>query len=649
MFKKVLIANRGEIACRVIRSLADLGIESVAVYTDHDRGAKHVLLADVSVRVDDYLDSTALVAAALESGAEAIHPGYGFLSENVDFARACAAAGIVFIGPSIHAIEAMGDKIRAKAHVTARGVAVTPGAGETGMTDDQLIAAAAGVGYPLLIKPSGGGGGKGMTVVEAAAELPEALVASRRVATRAFGDDTLLLERLIATPRHIEVQVLADAHGHVIHLGERECYLQRRHQKVVEEAPSPLLDEATRAAIGEAACEVARSVDYVGAGTVEFLVSDAAPGEFFFMEMNTRLQVEHPVTELVTGIDLVAWQLRIAAGEHLTLTQDDVRLTGHAIEVRLYAEDPAAGFLPTSGTVLSLHEPDGVGVRVDSALLPGLTIVTHYDPMLAKIIAWGENRDQALSRIDRALAETTVLGLRTNQAFLRSLVTDEDVRAGRLDTGLIERKLAGLTAPVSDSAAMATAALLEHAARWADGSPWSKPSGWRVGAPRASRYVIGDSTVHVLGAPSDALVDGAPARLRHDPTTATIEFNGASVTYRWARDGDTIWLAHDGRSWDLPVRGREQLLAEHRSSLSRVAGAVSPDVRSVMPGTVVSVSVTSGESVRAGQPLLALEAMKMEHALLAPIDGIVTLSVALGDQVGLNQLVARIHTNEGAP
>ena len=648
MFERVLIANRGEIACRVIRTLAELGIDSVAAYTEPDRHAKHVLLADVSVRVHDYLDSAELVAAAVRTGAQAIHPGYGFLSENVGFARECVAAGIVFIGPGIHAIEVMGDKIRAKAHVAARGVAVTPGAGEAGMTDDQLIAAAVGVGYPLLIKPSGGGGGKGMTVVNAPAELPVALAAARRVATHAFGDDTLLLERLIATPRHIEVQVLADSYGRVIHLGERECSLQRRHQKVVEEAPSPLLDDATRAAVGEAACEVARSVDYVGAGTVEFLISDAAPGEFFFMEMNTRLQVEHPVTELVTGIDLVAWQLRIASGEHLDLNQDDVHLTGHAVEVRLYAEDPGAGFLPSSGTVLVLHEPAGVGIRVDSALLPGLTVGTHYDPMLAKIIAWGADRDQALNRIERALVDTTVLGLRTNQAFLISLVTDEDVRAGRLDTGLIQRRLSGLETPVIDSAAIATAALLEHAARWAAGGLWTRPSGWRIGAPHASRYVIGDSTVQVLGAPDDALVDGMPARLRHDSTTATIELDGASTTYRWARDGDTIWLAHRGVSWNLPIRRREELLAEHRSTLSRVAGAISPDVRSVMPGTVVSVSVTSGDSVHAGQPLLALEAMKMEHALLAPLDGIVTLSVALGDQVGRNQLVARIHANEGA-
>ena len=647
MFSRVLIANRGEIACRVIRTLQDLGVDSVAVYTEADREAKHVLLADLSVRVDDYLDSAALVAAALATDAHAIHPGYGFLSENADFARACAAAGVVFIGPGVDAIEIMGDKIRAKAHVAARGVPVIPGAGDTGMTDAQLIEVAAGVGFPLLIKPSGGGGGKGMTVVEVADELPEALVTSRRVAAQAFGDSTLLLERLVTAPRHIEVQVLADAHGRVIQLGERECSLQRRHQKVVEEAPSPLIDEATRAAIGEAACEVARSVDYRGVGTVEFLVSDAAPGEFFFMEMNTRLQVEHPVTELVTGIDLVAWQLRIAAGEQLTLTQDDVRLTGHAIEARLYAEDPAAGFLPTSGTVLALHEPDGEGVRVDSALLDGFTIGTSYDPMLAKIIAWGADREQALARIEQALKETVVLGLRTNQSFLLSLVTDPEVRTGRLDTGLVERILARVGPPAPDAATIATAALLEHDSRWRPGGPWEQPSGWRVGEPRPSRYVIGDAVVAVLGEPRSATIDGVAAGLRNDATTATVEFAGRSFTSRWARDGDVIWLARAGTTWDLPVRSREELLAEHRSRLSRVEGAVLPEVRSAMPGTVVSVAVASGDAVVAGQPLLALEAMKMEHLLIAPLDGVVTLSVGIGDQVRLNQVVARIQADEG--
>ncbi|WP_425483071.1 acetyl-CoA carboxylase biotin carboxylase subunit, partial [Cellulomonas septica] len=449
LFGSVLVANRGEIACRVIATLRRLGIRSVAVYSDADRDARHVALADTAVRLGpaepraSYLDVDAVVRAARVAGADAVHPGYGFLSENADLARACADAGIVFVGPGVRALDVMGDKVRAKDHVVAAGVPVIPGVALAGMTDDEAVAAAGRLGFPVLVKPSAGGGGKGMTVVRRADDLADALVAARRVAAAAFGDDTLLVERLVTTPRHIEVQVLADAHGHVVHLGERECSLQRRHQKVVEEAPSPLLDEATRARIAAAACDVARSVDYVGAGTVEFLVSDEAPTEFFFMEMNTRLQVEHPVTELVTGLDLVEQQLRVAAGEPLAFAQDDVRLHGHAVEARVYAEDPSRDFLPTTGTVLVLDEPACEGVRVDSALLPGLEIGTTYDPMLAKVVAHGADRAEALRRLDAALAGTVVLGVRTNVGFLRRVLADPDVRAGRLDTGLLGRLLPG--------------------------------------------------------------------------------------------------------------------------------------------------------------------------------------------------------------
>ncbi len=442
MFSSVLVANRGEIAVRVIRTLRALGIRAVAIYSDADAGARHVRDADLAIRVgpapaaDSYLNAGRVLAAAREAGADAIHPGYGFLSENAAFARACAAAGFVFIGPPPAAIEAMGDKIRAKETVAAAGVPVVPGAGRPGLSDQDLIDALNGAGFPLLVKPSAGGGGKGMRVVRSAADLPAALGAARREALAAFGDETLLVERYVKRPRHIEIQVLGDSHGNVIHLGERECSLQRRHQKIIEEAPSPLLDDRMRAAMGVAAVEAARSVGYTGAGTVEFIVSGSAPQEYFFLEMNTRLQVEHPVTEFVTGLDLVELQLRVAAGEPLPLRQDQVRLTGHAVEARVSAEDPARGFLPTGGTVLALREPDLPYVRVDSGLAQGVPVATAYDPMLAKVIAYGQDRATALRRLDAALAGTTVLGVTTNIAFLRTLLRDPDVAAGRLDTAL---------------------------------------------------------------------------------------------------------------------------------------------------------------------------------------------------------------------
>ncbi len=451
-FTTVLVANRGEIAVRIMRTLRAMGIRAAAVHSDADADARHVRDADVAVRIgpapaaESYLRIDRVIEAALAVKAEALHPGYGFLSENPALPAACAEAGIVFVGPPPSAIEAMGDKIRAKAMMAAAGVRVVPGAGDAGMSDEELVAAADAVGFPLLIKPSAGGGGKGMRLVESPSALPAELAAARREALGAFGDATLLLERFVERPRHIEVQVLADTHGTVVHLGERECSLQRRHQKIVEEAPSPLLDDEQRAALGAQAVAAARACGYVNAGTVEFIVSGLDPDAAYFMEMNTRLQVEHPVTELVWGVDLVELQLRIAAGQALPFAQSDLAPSGHAIEARVYAEDPVAGFLPSSGTVLSLAEPSGPDVRVDSGLLPGAEIGTTYDPLLAKVIARGADRDEALRRLDDALADTTILGLATNIGLVRGLLADEDVRAGRLDTGLVERVAPALTA-----------------------------------------------------------------------------------------------------------------------------------------------------------------------------------------------------------
>ena len=663
--RTVLVANRGEIACRIIGTLKAQGIRSVAVYSDADRYARHVTMADVAVRLGpapaqaSYLNIEAVVAAAVQAGADAVHPGYGFLSENADFARALDAAGITFVGPGVEALDLMGDKIRAKTHVKASGVPVIAGIAEPGLTDEQLITAAADVGYPLLIKPSAGGGGKGMHVVERPDDLADTLVTARRVAAAAFGDDTLFLERYLASPRHIEVQVLADQHGSVIHLGERECSLQRRHQKVIEEAPSALLDETTRARIGEAACQVARSVGYVGAGTIEFLVSNDAPTDFFFMEMNTRLQVEHPVTELVTGIDLVEWQLRIAAGEPLSMAQEDIRLTGHAVEARVYAESPARGFLPTTGGALLLEEPAGEGIRVDSSLVEGLQVASNYDPMLSKVIAWGADRAEALARLDGALAATTVLGIQTNIDYLRQLIADPEVQAGDLDTGLIERRLPTIRFRTADDALLAVAALTVHSGVNRGKSAWHG-DGWRLGPHVPSRYRFAISATEQVDVRVSGPVDAATIAIGDGPsqpagliwldeTTASVDFGGSVRSYRVARDQGTVWVGDHGFAIDLKLVSRSEQLAAQLNAITRVAGAADPDLRSPMPGTVVAVHVASGDIVTVGQTLLAVEAMKMEHKLVATLDGTVSITVKPADLVKLDQVVASITPHNAAP
>ena len=655
-FDTVLVANRGEIAARVIRTLRELGIRSVAVFSDADAGARHVAEADVAVGIgpaparQSYLNIDAVVAAAKRTGAQAVHPGYGFLSENPQFAAALQAAGIVFIGPGAAAIQTMGDKIAAKAAVSAFGVPVVPGVSRPGLTDADLIAGADEVGYPVLVKPSAGGGGKGMRVVHQPAELPAALASARREAASAFGDDTLFLERFVLNPRHIEVQVLADGYGNVVHLGERECSLQRRHQKVIEEAPSPLLDPATRARIGAAACDTARSVDYTGAGTVEFIVSADRPDEFFFMEMNTRLQVEHPVTEMVTGIDLVEQQVRIAAGEKLPIGQDDITMQGHAIEARVYAEDPARGFLPTGGEVIDLAEPDGLSVRVDSGLAPGMVIGSEYDPMLAKVIAHGDDRAAALRALDRALADTAVLGVTTNIEFLRFLLADPDVVAGRLDTGLLDRRTPDyVPAQHGDEELIAAAAY-----KWLRGWPaplgdlWDVPSGWRMGerAPTTFRLRAGERTDHVylIGAPSAATAraeDGETHSLTAslDGDRLAVTLDGLRTEYLVAATNHGIWLSGGGRTAmveevrEAPVRPDD----EHSGDA---------ELTSPMPGSVVAVGVQDGQSVQAGAVVVTVEAMKMEHALAAPVDGVVELLVAPGDQVKVGQPLARITASQ---
>ncbi|WP_432826499.1 acetyl/propionyl/methylcrotonyl-CoA carboxylase subunit alpha [Dactylosporangium sp. CA-092794] len=638
MFGTVLVANRGEIAVRVLRTLRRLGIRSVAVHSDADTHAAHVAAADLAVRIgpaaaaESYLSIERIVAAAVATGAEAIHPGYGFLSENTAFAAACDAAGIVFIGPPAAAIAAMGDKIRAKQTVAKAGVPVVPGSDGAALSDDELASVAAETGFPVLLKPSAGGGGKGMREVHRAEDLPAAIASARREARGSFGDDTLLVERLVTNPRHIEIQVMADGHGNVVHLGERECSLQRRHQKIVEEAPSPLLTGRQRAAMGAAACDAARAVGYVGAGTVEFIVAGDRPDDWFFMEMNTRLQVEHPVTEEVYGVDLVELQLRVAAGQPEPWPAE-FRPQGHAVEVRVYAEDPAAGFLPTGGRILALREPHGLpGIRVDSGIREGDEVGSAYDPMLAKIIAHGADRTEALRRLDAALGRTVVLGLGTNVGFLRALLADPDVRAGNLDTGLVGRRLESLVrrgVPPDVLGAATGLGLWRLEPQGGDPDPvvdpFDIPGGWRIGEPAWTTWrltVAGAATYEVRhrgrAADAEITIDGSEViRIATTPAGRHRQ-DGVTRSYEIAHDPDgTLWLGRDGLAW--AIRQHEALADPDQA----VAGTGGPVV-SPMPGTVTVLAVAEGESVTAGQTLAVVEAMKMEHVLTAPIDGTVT-------------------------
>ncbi|MGO2037258.1 MAG: acetyl-CoA carboxylase biotin carboxylase subunit [Brevibacterium sp.] len=684
MFNTVLIANRGEIALRVIRTCRRLGIRTVAVYSDADAHAAHVKAADTAVHLgpaaasESYLRIDKVIAAARATGAEAIHPGYGFLSENADFSAACDDAGIVFLGPGTHAIRTMGDKITAKNAVSQRGVPLVPGTKDADMSNESLVAAAADIGFPVLIKPSAGGGGKGMHSVYEPADLPAALETARREAASSFGDDTLFLERLVATPRHIEVQVMADAHGNVIHLGERECSLQRRHQKVIEEAPSALLDEATRARIGQAACETAKSVGYVGAGTVEFIVGADRPEEFFFMEMNTRLQVEHPVTEEVTGVDLVELQLRVGAGEVLPLAQDDITMTGHAIEARIYAEDPSRGFLPTGGRALDVVFPSGEGIRVDAGLEAGQQVASDYDPMIAKLIVHAPDRTAALKRLDAALAASAVPGIVTNIDFLRTLATDSRVISGELDTSLIDNlgedrlahtasevdvqvAAAAVIATLGRAGAEITGAVttrdLAGAAGGGSASAWGRPTGFRTSRPEfrptvrldyagAGEMTVDDGDEVEYGpAPAADLAPGVEVSARAGSVTVDdsgqwhVVLDGIQHTARVFSD------ASERRLWISSDRGIYAFTRPQADS-SLTPGLGGAEVLAPMPGTVVAIHVESGDHVEAGAPIVVIEAMKMEHVLTAPATGIVTVTAVQGTQVGLDEVLATVVDEE---
>jgi 3-methylcrotonyl-CoA carboxylase alpha subunit len=621
MFQTLLIANRGEIACRIMRTAKRMGLATVAVYSDADAGALHVALADKAVRIgpaavrDSYLKIDAILAAAKETGADAIHPGYGFLSENAEFAEACAAAGIVFVGPPASAIRAMGLKDRAKALMTKAGVPVVPGYLGDNQSTDHLAAEAGKIGYPVLIKAVAGGGGKGMRRVDDASAFVAALEGAKREAQSAFGNDAVLIEKYVSRPRHIEVQVFADNHGNAVHLFERDCSLQRRHQKVIEEAPAPGMSEAMRAAIGAAAVKAAKAVNYSGAGTIEF-IADASDGlradRIWFMEMNTRLQVEHPVTESITGTDLVEWQLRVAAGETLPKTQDDLKIAGHAIEVRLYAEDPQSGFLPSIGTLERLRFPSSV--RVDTGVREGDAVTPFYDPMIAKVIAYDTTRTGAATKLAAALELVQIAGLRTNNAFLIRALKHPAFVAGEIDTAFIERHLADLVPPAAIPLPVleAAAAFAVHeAANPDDADPWSARDGFRLGGAKPSAI--------------EFLIDGKRVVVEAPPSSA----------------GEALRLA----SGAIAVIQRGETFVVHPYDPFEAADAIgtaSDRVVTPMPGKIIQLFVKPGDSVKKGQPLAVLEAMKMEHTLAAPAAATVdSVGVAVGDQVKDGALVVR--------
>jgi 3-methylcrotonyl-CoA carboxylase alpha subunit len=649
-FNKLLIANRGEIACRIIRTARLMGLRTVAVFSDADRDALHAALADEAVLIgpaparDSYLHIEAIIDAARSSGAEAIHPGYGFLSENADFAQACAAADLVFVGPSAATIRLMGSKSTAKALMESAGVPVVPGYHGDDQSFATLASAADRIGYPVLVKASAGGGGRGMRVVGKGGELEEAVAGARREAGAAFGNDQLLIEKYIDKPRHIEVQVFGDTHGNIVSLHERECTLQRRHQKVVEEAPAIVLGSERRAEMASAARAAAKAAGYVGAGTVEF-IADAS--QFWFIEMNTRLQVEHPVTELITGLDLVEWQLRVAAGEALPLAQHDIRANGHAIEARIYAEDPDKGFLPSTGTIRSWREPSGDGIRVDTGFRTGDIVTPYYDALLAKLIVWGPDRPQALARMVEALGDFQVTGVTTNLAFLDLLMSHPLVARGEIDTGFIERELAALTmaapavAPLDLAAACVAVLVREQREQVpptlpsAHPSPWDRTDGWTIVGRRSRRLSFRHSAGRydvVLWYGRDGLSmewRGSEARLQFVPR------EGALIDICLGDAPERVTAAWSGRELDLAtLRGHLDLHWIDPFAADLREAAAASRIVAPMPGTVTRILAEPGNHLQRGTPLIVLEAMKMEHTLRAPTDGrLKAIRCAVGDVV----------------
>lgn len=652
MIKKLLIANRGEIACRVIRTARELGIETVAVFSDADCNAMHVELADQAVHIgaapvgESYLLGDRIIDAAKRTGADAIHPGYGFLSENPDFVDAVATAGLIFIGPSADAIRAMGLKDKAKALMEKAGVPVVPGYHGDNQDADFLAEQADEIGYPVLIKARAGGGGKGMRLVEKPADFADALASAQREAQSSFGDPACLIEKFIQNPRHIEMQVMGDAHGNVIHLFERDCSMQRRHQKVIEEAPAPDMPEDVRQAMGAAAVAAAKAVNYQGAGTVEFIVDGSGPlrpDGFWFMEMNTRLQVEHPVTEEITGFDLVAMQIAVAEGQTLPVTQDQITATGHAFEVRLYAEDPSNGFLPATGTldILDFSTADN-GVRVDTGVRQGDVISPHYDPMIAKLIVTGPNRNAALLKMSKALEELVVHGCVTNRAFLSALVNDADFAAGRVDTGLIDRKGADLTArpdPTANTLALAALA----AVRPADAEdPFANFRLW--GAARQALTFEGDPNISIF-VETTASETKVTTPLG-DVTFSAVLQNGPELLVEENGVKSRAIVHKTGHGVLVQTAGHDRFFKFFDPSASASSGKAGA-LTAPMPGNVIAVVAKAGDNVSEGDRLLVMEAMKMEHAITAAQDGVIAeMLVSEGDQVEQGALLVRMQEDD---
>ena len=654
-FNSILIANRGEIAVRVIRTAKALGYRTVAVYSDADADAPHVALADDAARIgpapaaQSYLDADRILQAAAETGAEAIHPGYGFLSENDAFARACADAGLVFIGPPADAIELMGNKAAAKRRMQAANVPCVPGYEGEDQSDAALTAAAGDIGFPLMVKAAAGGGGRGMRLVERAADMDDALAAARSEAKNAFGSDELILEKAIQRPRHVEVQVFADAHGEILHMGERDCSAQRRHQKVIEEAPCPVMTDALRARMCQAAVEAARSVGYRGAGTVEFLLDQ--DGGFYFLEMNTRLQVEHPVTEMITGLDLVALQIKVAEGRPLGLTQDDIQFSGHAIEARLYAEDAAQDFLPSAGRLADWAAPAGEGVRVDAGVRAGQEVSPYYDPMIAKVAAWGETRDAARRRLIQALEDARIFGLTTNRRFLADMLAHETFAAGEATTDFIaEAHDAEADAADDDLAEIAAVLMFVVAREQALGQSLGVARGlldWSSGAPIAARYIFedGDRVLTAAGGDSYEVRNGDATRrievLALDvagAATVTVDGRRQSVQFHASGPGE-IELACAGRN-----RTFRNAAAFAGSADQTAAGG---DVLAPMHGQLIALDVAVGDDVAPGARLAVLEAMKMQHDIVAEVGGrIAAIHCAAGEQAAADQLLIEIETDD---